>query len=224
MKVVTLAIDLDRGLVTLESGKLFLGELVTLSVKGYTPSEGSRLAITLFDDHGTLPLADNSTNAAVLDLRGKDLRRRFTEGDMVTFRVFVRELDAEGNSNPHVKANGRFPIYWSPFVFEVTGEVATMRGEKGDQGPAGRDGQNGKDGRDGRDGPTGPEGPMGPQGLKGESGVSQEYVDNAIQEAREDLTSDLRPTEEEDVYELRPRKHPSLVPTEDNDVFELVNV
>ena len=171
-KEVSFEIDPSSGQVFLSDGALFLGEAAPIKFTGYTPSSGNTLSITLFSSDKTTPLADNSADPTVLDLRGADLRNRWTGTTApLAFFTTICEKDRNGNLLSTVHAEGMTTVVWAPFVFDgggVTGGTASMRGP---QGPQGEKGDPGPVGPQGPEGPQGPQGERGPQGPQGEQGI-----------------------------------------------------
>ena len=144
---VIFEVDTSLGSISVADGTAFLGEICPISFTGWTPaSTGNVLRLTVFDFDGKTPLADNSANAAQLDLRTNALRKRFADRSARSFLVFVSEYTALGEALPQVTAKGRLTVQWSPFVWdEASATFATLEGPPGE---AGADGKDGKDGRD----------------------------------------------------------------------------
>ena len=169
-------IDLSTGTLTLVDGALFVGENMSLSFTGYTPANGDVVRLTLFAPDGVTPVADNSSNAAYLNLRAAALRNLFG-GERQALALFAtaRRESAQGIILPDVLATGILPVKWSPLVFEAgVNNVATMKGPKGDTGATGAQGPQGPQGPKGDTGDTGPQGPQGPQGIQGIQGPQGE--------------------------------------------------
>ena len=73
-------------------------------------------------------------------------------------------------------------------------EDGKFNGKDGEPGPKGEPGIQGPQGEKGEIGPVGPQGPIGPQGPQGEpgkDGVSEEYVNQAIQRALGTISQQL---------------------------------
>lgn len=180
---VTIGIDAAAGQVWIDEGPLFIGEITPIVIDGHTPSEGHTLRITLFDDDGVTPLADNSTDPSKLDMRSSRLRRKFEGGEkrVIALRVFVVEL---GGETADTIASGSFAARWTPVVSEADGSIATLRGPQGNPGKDGEDGKPGKDGEDGKPGKDGIDGDDGQPGKsayqiaveKGFTGTAEEWL------------------------------------------------
>ena len=180
---VTIGIDAAAGQVWIDEGPLFIGEITPIVIDGHTPSEGHTLRITLFDEDGVTPLADNSADPSKLDMRSSRLRRKFEGGEKraIALRVFVVEL---GGETADTIAAGSFAVRWTPIVSEADGSIATLRGPQGRPGEDGKDGQPGKDGTDGKPGSDGQPGADGQPGKsayqiaveKGFTGTAEEWL------------------------------------------------
>ncbi|MCQ2299962.1 MAG: hypothetical protein MJZ81_07565 [Bacteroidales bacterium] len=136
-KTVTIGIDPEAGQVWVEEGTLFIGERTPIVLSGYEPEEGATLRLTVFDDDERTPLADNSLDSSVLDMRGDRLRKKFADTKVLGLSAFVVEVGADYSD---VIAKGRFTVKWAPFVDDGIGELATLRGPKGDKGDEGHAG------------------------------------------------------------------------------------
>ena len=182
-KSVTVDVDALSGSLQISEGALFLGEQAPITFSGYALETGHTLRLTVFDRDRTTPLADNSSDAAVLDLRYEAMRKAFHgEQGAHSFYAVVNELNGT-TFLPQVVAAGMVPVQWSPEVFdEVSGYPATMKGATGSTGAAGaaltwddltaeqKASLKGEQGAAGADGATGAQGPQGIQGIQGERG------------------------------------------------------
>lgn len=168
VKTLEVEIDAAYGALAVVDGCAYLGEKVALALDcvGFAAPSGGSVRLVLFGADGVTPLADNSEDAATLDLRGESLREAFhgSRADHA-FRAVAYAVDSSGNAVATVYARGTIKVYWSPAVFEdADGTVATLRG------PAGAKGDKGEKGDKGDVGPAGPKGDKGDQGEKGEQG------------------------------------------------------
>lgn len=156
-KSVKIDVDAATGSLSVVEGALFLGERVPIVFTGYAPDTGNTLRLTLFAKDGITPLADNHSNANVLDLGYEKLRDAFggkripvaTVGQFryeqenqwaIPFSASVIELTANGSA-VGVLARGSLNVVWSPYVIDpVSGAPATLKGDKGDRGVKGDSG------------------------------------------------------------------------------------
>ena len=171
-------IDLSTGMLALLEGTLFLGEknqvCFTFS-DGYTLPTSQSLRLTLFAPDGVTPVADNSSQATYLELRGAALRKLFEDGrqTLVLYATATR-YSSENGLVPDILATGLLPVKWSPLVFEPSGGVATMKGpqgEKGDKGDALKFDDLTDEQKAALRGPQGEKGDPGPRGLQGIQGI-----------------------------------------------------
>lgn len=177
-KKLTVEVDATTGTVAATAGQAFLGEKTPLAIEGYAPASDGSVRITLFAFDRLTPLADNSADAAILDLRGDALRKAFHgERRDHSFAVIANEVSSDGTVSPTVLGRGTLVVAWSPEVFDAeSGTVATLRGpqgekgEKGDKGDKGEQGEKGERGEQGLRGLQGPQGVQGIQGAQGEKG------------------------------------------------------
>lgn len=184
-KSVMIELDAATGQLSVADGALFLGELAPLELSGCEPPEGGSMRLTVFAADRATPLADNSADAGVLDLRGAALRRAFRgHCGQMAFWCMAHALGADGAPTGEIACAGMVTVEWTPAAFDPkTGEPATMRGpqgpqgpkgERGEQGPQGERGERGESGERGPQGVQGPQGIQGPQGERGERGPKGE--------------------------------------------------
>ncbi|MBP5791805.1 MAG: hypothetical protein J6W80_06090, partial [Kiritimatiellae bacterium] len=142
-KTVSVNLDVDSGLLTLEEGTLFVGEMANVEFAGYEAPEGGSIRLTIFARDKTTPLADNSIDPGVLDLRSAELRTAYRAMKAPrSFWAVANEVDELGDILPRVLAVGWVQIQWSAEVFDtVAGSVATMKGDKGEDGEDGAAGK-----------------------------------------------------------------------------------
>lgn len=165
-KSVKIDVDAATGSLSVAEGALFLGERVPIVFNGYAPDTGNTLRLTLFAKDGITPLADNHSNANVLDLGYEKLRDAFggkripvaTAGQFryeqenqwsIPFSASVIELTANGSA-VGILARGSINVVWSPYVIDpVSGAPATLKGDRGDKGEKGDKGDKGEKGEEG---------------------------------------------------------------------------
>ena len=176
---VEIRIQAEDGQAYIEEGVLFLGETESVNFSGYTPAEGCSLRLTFFGNDATTPLADNSADAGVLDLRSDQLRRTFADSRASHFfKGIVTEMDSDGKSTGNIVATGMFEVRWSPMTNEpATGQPSSWRGPQGDRGPQGEKGDRGEKGEQGEKGPPGEKGEKGEKGEQGIQGPPGEKGD-----------------------------------------------
>lgn len=181
--IVRFGIDADAGQLWIDEGTLFVGELTDIEIVGYTAREGRAIRLTLLDDDGKTPLADNSANPSKLDMRLAALREKFRGKDILSLKAYAVEV-GEGFA-ADVLAEGLLVVRWSPFVSDAQGEVATLRGPQGQPGKDGNTpyvGQNGNwwvgtvDTGIRAHGDKGEKGDKGERGEKGEIGYKGETI------------------------------------------------
>lgn len=80
-----------------------------------------------------------------------------------------------------------------PFTYEdfTEEQLKSLTGPIGPAGEKGDKGEPGEQGPQGIPGEQGPAGPQGPQGEPGKDGVTEEYVNQAIQEALGTISQEL---------------------------------
>lgn len=178
-KKLTVEVDATTGTVAATDGQAFLGEQTPLAIAGYAPASGGSVRITVFAFDRITPLADNSVDAAILDLRGDALRKAFHgEWRDHSFAVIANEVASDGTVSPTVLGRGTLVVAWSPEVFDAaSGTVATLRGPQGEQGEKGEKGDRGEQGEKGERGEQGLRGLQGPQGVQGIQGATGEKGD-----------------------------------------------
>ena len=181
-----ITIESEYGQAYIEEGVMFLGEKQSVNFIGYTPQNGCSLRLTLFAHDGTTPLADNSADAGILDLRSEQLRRSFADNRLEhNFRGIVTEIDSDGKATGDIVATGFFVVKWSPAIVEpVGGNIATLRGPQGEQGVQGEQGEKGEQGEQGEQGEKGErgeKGEKGEQGIQGQKGEKGEQGEQGEQ-------------------------------------------
>lgn len=167
MDAAKIEIDASAGLLSLADGTLFLGERQAVEFAGVSTEDATAMRLTLFAPDRRTPLADNSADAGILDLRGAALRRLFAP-DETQKALWAMAVTGVRTENPDIVATGFLTVAWTPAVFDATtGDLATLRGPQGPKGDTGAQGPQGPAGATGPQGPQGPKGDTGAQGLQG---------------------------------------------------------